>query len=151
MWLGSSGCSGPDAQLPASYRSVEVPAARLASAAARARGRALFLDSCALCHGEHADGRGTRREALGRAPRDFTAPAWRGAKSPRRVYYIIREGVRGTAMAAWKGALDEDQTWDLVAYLLSVGEAGADRFTATPRRDASLRVPPSPCDQARPG
>jgi mono/diheme cytochrome c family protein len=134
MWLGCTGCSGPDAELPAAYRGMEVPATRLASAEARARGRALFLESCALCHGEHADGRGMRREGLGRPPRDFTSPTWRRSASPRRVYFAIREGVRGTAMAAWKGALDEEQTWDLVAYLLSAGEAKAERVAATPAR-----------------
>ena len=34
-------------------------------------------------------------------------------------YYIIREGKQGTPMPSWK-VLDEDQTWDLVAYVLSV-------------------------------
>jgi mono/diheme cytochrome c family protein len=33
----------------------------------------------------------------------------------------IREGVRGTPMAAWP-SLDEKTTWDLVAYLMSAGE-----------------------------
>jgi mono/diheme cytochrome c family protein len=36
------------------------------------------------------------------------------------VYFAIREGVHGTPMPAWK-SLDEDATWDLVAYVLSVG------------------------------
>jgi hypothetical protein len=36
------------------------------------------------------------------------------------VYYVIREGVHGTAMPGWK-ALPDDAIWDLVAYVLSVG------------------------------
>jgi mono/diheme cytochrome c family protein len=36
------------------------------------------------------------------------------------VYYAIREGVHGTAMPSWKSLPDED-IWDLVAYVLSVG------------------------------
>jgi mono/diheme cytochrome c family protein len=43
--------------------------------------------------------------------------------NPRRAYYVIREGLRRTPMPAWK-ILDEDQTWDLVAYVLSVVEQG---------------------------
>jgi mono/diheme cytochrome c family protein len=35
------------------------------------------------------------------------------------VYFAIREGVQGTPMPAWK-ALDENSTWDLVGYILSV-------------------------------
>jgi hypothetical protein len=41
--------------------------------------------------------------------------------SPRRVYFAIREGVRGTAMPSWK-SLEEGEIWDLVALLLGVGE-----------------------------
>ena len=40
---------------------------------------------------------------------------------PAYIYYIIREGKRGTPMPSWK-VLDEDETWDLVAYVLSVAD-----------------------------
>jgi high-affinity iron transporter len=98
---------------------MRVPGERLVSAEARERGRMLFLEHCALCHGAGADGRGVRREGLSSPPRDFTDPSVRRKSSPRRMYYEIREGVRGTAMPSWK-ALDEGQTWDLVAFLRSV-------------------------------
>jgi len=39
------------------------------------------------------------------------------------VYFVIREGVSGTAMPAWAG-LNPKETWDLVAYVLSVAPAG---------------------------
>jgi mono/diheme cytochrome c family protein len=42
---------------------------------------------------------------------------------PRRTFFVVREGLRGTAMAAWK-ILTVDQTWDVVAYVLSVAELG---------------------------
>lgn len=60
-----------------------------------------------------------RGEGLGRPPRDFTDPAWHRRTTPRRAYQTIREGVRGTPMAAWK-VLDEQDTWDLVAHVLAV-------------------------------
>jgi high-affinity iron transporter len=94
---------------------------RLASVEARARGRRLFLDHCALCHGERADGRGARQAGFDRPPRDFTDPMWREAATPEAVYAAIRRGVAGTAMPAWP-ILDEGQVWDLVAYVLSVSE-----------------------------
>lgn len=108
--------------VPPVYRRLEVPAARLASPDARRRGRELYLSHCALCHGERADGRGVRR-TLSSDPRDFTAPAWRRRASPRQVYAVIRDGVPGTGMPTWRG-LDEAETWDLVAYVLSVAEEG---------------------------
>lgn len=116
------GCGAATDSLPADYRRVAVPHELLARQDARRRGRALFVQHCAICHGEAADGRGVRRNLSSR-PSDFTDPNWRRQASPRWVFYVIREGLPGTAMAAWKG-LDEDETWDLVAYVLSVADAG---------------------------
>ena len=116
------GCSG-EGDLPPSYASLPVPVDELASATARERGRRLFLENCALCHGERADGRGVRREGLSTPPRDFTDPSAREKSSPRRMFFAIREGLHGTSMPAWK-TLSDTQTWDLVAYLRSVASEG---------------------------
>ncbi len=120
LLLGQSACDRNG--LPPEYRDVAVPAARLSSPDARVRGRALFSEHCALCHGERADGQGSRGN-LSVQPANFTDPAWRERMTPRRVYYVIREGIRGTPMPAWK-TLDAEQTWDLVAYVMSVAELG---------------------------
>ena len=115
--LALSACDGgPGAVDPP----VVVPEARLASAEARERGRELFLRHCALCHGERGDGVGPRRNLSSR-PQDFTDSSWRRRRTPTEVFLVIRDGRRGTAMAGWKH-LDEDQTWDLVAYVLSLTE-----------------------------
>jgi mono/diheme cytochrome c family protein len=118
-WLVYSACARSSDDLPPAYREIPVPEQRLVSADARARGRHLFLEHCALCHGDNADGRGSRREGLSLPPRDFTDPTWRRSTSARRVYFAIREGVHGSPMPAWKG-LDENAAWDLVSYVLSV-------------------------------
>lgn len=108
-----------DGDLPPSYRAVRVPREVLASPQAQERGRRLFLEHCALCHGERADGHGVRRENLSTPPRDFTDANAKATLSPRRMFFAIREGVRDTAMPSWK-SLDEAESWDLVAYLRSV-------------------------------
>jgi high-affinity iron transporter len=122
--LTFTACRGVDSDLPASYRRVEVPEARLRSPAARAQGRELFAARCALCHGERGDGHGQRAAGFAKAPADFTDPDWRRRATPRRVFFAIREGLRGTPMPAWT-ALTEAETWDLVAYVLSFGPASA--------------------------
>lgn len=116
LLLALSACDGGSGSGPA----VAVPEARLASAEARDRGRELFLEHCALCHGERGDGAGRRRNLSSR-PQDFTDTSWRRQRTPAEVYLVIRDGRRGTAMAGWK-TLDEEQTWDLVAYVLSIAE-----------------------------
>ncbi len=124
MLLAFSGCGGKDAGLPSAYRNLNVPEALLTSKRVRMRGRELFLEHCALCHGERADGNGIRKEGLyPERPVDFTSRAWRKTTSPRRVFYIIREGVPLTAMPGWRGTLTDDDTWALVAYILSVSGA----------------------------
>ena len=121
MWLVSPGCADVEGDLPRGYRRIEVPVARLASAEARTHGSGLFQEYCALCHGDRGDGHGIRREGLTSSPRDFTDPRWRASTSPRRVFFAIREGLRGTAMPSWK-SLSERDAWDMTAYVLSLGE-----------------------------
>ena len=99
-----------------------MPRERLAEAAARERGRALFLTDCALCHGERADGH-SRHQLLSSRPTDFTNRAWQRTMTPRQVYTVLRKEIHSTTMPAWS-SLTEDETWDLVAYVLSVSEEG---------------------------
>lgn len=115
-----SACS--EGELPRKYRQVAVPHEVLASEEAWERGRELFVEHCALCHGERADGQGRRRN-LSAQPQDFTDVYWQAAAEPRRVFFYIREGKRGTPMPAWK-ILDEEEAWDLTAYVLRVGAEG---------------------------
>lgn len=100
-----------------------VPAAPPLDAAARVRGRALYRQYCALCHGVGADGRGVRHEGLGSAPADFTRASFSAQTPPARAFAHIRDGVPGTAMPAWR-ALSDDEMWALVAYVRSVGKEG---------------------------
>jgi mono/diheme cytochrome c family protein len=114
-------CSAPDAGLPAAYREIDVPRERLADPAARRRGREVFLKTCALCHGRRGDGHGPRATSLGSPPTDLTRASWQRRATPRYVYWRIHEGVPDTDMPSWK-AFDPEATWDLVAYVLSLGE-----------------------------
>jgi mono/diheme cytochrome c family protein len=136
IWLLCSGCSA-DRDLPRPYRNMVVPEARLQSDEARRRGEQLYQANCALCHGARLDGKGIRRANLNTPPRDFTDSQWQLTTSPRRMFFMIREGVPGTAMPAWK-SLDEAETWDLVAYLRTPA-ATTDRPSPGPARPPDSR------------
>ena len=110
--LSLPSCSDPAAPRP--------PEGRLTSAEAKARGRGLFLEHCDLCHGEQADGRGVRRHALSGPAANFTSATWRRGTSPEEIYRTTHEGVQGTSMPSWR-MLGDDEIWDLVAYVWSVG------------------------------
>jgi high-affinity iron transporter len=121
MSLALSACSAQESEYTRDYGEIEVPVSRLSSDDARERGRELFADKCALCHGKRADGNGVRSKGLSRRPTAFTNPEWRASTSPMAVFKVLSEGKRGTSMPAWP-TLSDDQKWDVVAYVLSVAE-----------------------------
>jgi mono/diheme cytochrome c family protein len=92
------------------------PAGLLTSAAAQQAGAALFAANCAICHGSNADGSGRRREGMTPPPTNLTLPPWPERGNAARTYRVIRDGVQGTAMPAWR-ILGERQIWELVAYI----------------------------------
>ena len=124
-------CSGPDSDLPGAYRRVQVPEKRLRSGGAVARGETLYETNCVLCHGERGNGRGQRSEGFVRTPTRFADPMWRERTSPRKAFFVVREGRQGTPMPSWRW-LSEDETWDIVAYVLSLAESPQGRADSAP-------------------
>ena len=123
MSLALLACSAGDAPSAIDYSKLEVPVSRLSSDEARQRGRVLFKQKCALCHGERADGNGARSKGLSGKPANFQGADWRANTTPLLVFKVLSEGKRGTSMPAWP-TLSDDQKWDVVAYVLSVAEDG---------------------------
>jgi mono/diheme cytochrome c family protein len=85
------------------------------------QGRQIYVQSCALCHGE--DGRGNT--SLGRAmyppAMDLTSPHvqhWSDAE----IFWIIENGVRLTGMPSWKSSISELDTWRLANFIHALPE-----------------------------
>jgi len=123
MSLALLGCSAEVSRFSVDYDNVEVPVAQLSSDEARARGRTLFKEKCALCHGDRADGNGVRSKGLSGKPVNFGSADWRSNTTAIAVFEVLSEGKRGTSMPAWP-TLSDGQKWDLIAYVLSVSEDG---------------------------
>jgi len=82
-------------------------------------GRALFIESCASCHGERGRGDGMNAplddNGIPIVVRDLTGDPIRGGDDPIELYKRIRAGVPGTPMPAQPG-LASDDAWQLVFY-----------------------------------
>jgi high-affinity iron transporter len=99
-----------------------------------ARGRALYAESCAVCHG--ADGHAPPKEEheLATQPPSFAVSAEVEELAPQRIFSATTYGVPNTAMPGFEDALDDAQRWDLAYFVLSL----AHRTPADVRRGLSL-------------
>ncbi len=86
-----------------------------ASPASSDRASALFQKNCAPCHGAAGDGKGANAAALAPPPFSFklAQPDFNYALQ------VLREGIPGTAMPAWKAQISEGDCSALASYVRS--------------------------------
>ncbi len=134
FWLLTLGavigaCSTFDANpVPADYAAVLPADDVLNSPGAIAAGQALYRSDCVACHGLQGDGQGTTSPPFGLKPANFTDRARMQSLSPQYLFWRVSEGGRvepfrseGSIMPAWKYQLDDDQRWQLIAYIRTLG------------------------------
>ncbi|MGH7544694.1 MAG: FTR1 family protein, partial [Gemmatimonadota bacterium] len=80
------------------------------------RGRQVYGEQCASCHGPAGRGDGPLARELDPAPPDLTDRALLEA-APARSFQVISYGIRGTAMAGFRDRLSAEERWDLVAFI----------------------------------
>jgi len=114
-----------------------------ASLARVARGRVVYTQACAPCHGR--DGRGETTQKLldsqgYPAPaRDFTKGIFKGGAEARQVYSRLRAGMKGTAMPTYgMDTLSDEEAWAVVHYVRTFVAAGAQERQQ--QRTQSLKV-----------
>jgi mono/diheme cytochrome c family protein len=95
----------------------------LGGAAVVAAGAHVFLENCATCHGEHADGHGPASKGLVPPPANFSGGTVLQQHSDAYLYYRVSTGKPGTAMPSFHGVLDENQRWQVITYLRSLAAA----------------------------
>jgi len=89
-----------------------------------ANGKKIYLKTakpmaCSMCHGKKGDGAGKLGKALKPGPRDFTCAATMKKISAGQMFYIIKNGSKGTGMVAHKKTLKDKEIWDVVKYVRS--------------------------------
>ena len=84
-----------------------------------AEGEMLFQQNCISCHGETGKGDGPAASALNPKPKNLGLV--QGTLSDGYLAWRITEGGMmepfRSVMPAWKGILNEDKTWQVIAYI----------------------------------
>ncbi len=75
-----------------------------------ARGKALYTQSCASCHGESGQGNGPAGSTLNPKPRNLTvAEGWKNGPRLPELYKTLEEGIKGTSMVSYNFLAKKDR------------------------------------------
>lgn len=83
-----------------------------------AQGKQIYEDRCAACHGASGQGDGPAAAVLNPKPANLTDKNFMQTLPIDCHFFVIAEGVRGTAMPPWK-SLGEDWIWKVLVYTRS--------------------------------
>jgi cytochrome c oxidase cbb3-type subunit 3 len=100
-------------------------------------GQQLFLGQCARCHGPKGEG---GRGAVLAQPKLPHAP------DDEALFHVIQEGIRGTEMPPGY-AVDTRETWQLAAYVRSLGRMATETVPGDPKRGQELYRSKGHCSQ----
>ena len=73
--------------------------------------------ACKMCHGDKGEGDGKLGGALKPKPRNFACAATMKDISAGQMFWIIKNGSKGTGMAPFKATLKDNEIWDVVKYI----------------------------------
>ncbi len=89
------------------------------------KGKTLFLGKafCVTCHGRDGKGLGGDIEPgtlKGPLPRNFTDKEWQTVRTDGELFWILKNGSKGTAMAPFIPLiLTEEESWQVLRYVRS--------------------------------
>ena len=120
-WAG--GKKGPCPQprktksAPASLAKASIPASASVEAGKKIFEKTAKPMACKMCHGKEGNGAGKLGMALKPKPRNFTCSKTMKHVSPGQMFWIIKNGSKGTGMVAHGKTLKDKQIWDVVKYI----------------------------------
>lgn len=104
------------------------------------KGKKVYEESCAHCHGTEGRGDGSAAENLLPKPRDFTRGLYKirsteagELPTDQDLFDIITEGMPGSSMPGWETSLSANDRWELVAYIKTFHDGFKER-PAPPRQ-----------------
>lgn len=96
------------------------------------RGKRVYAQNCASCHGATGAGDGPAGAQLNPKPISFLDSGWMDGVSPFQAFNSIRLGIPGTGMTA-QNSLSDQEIWDAAFYVVSIrhrtGAAANTSFT----------------------
>ena len=73
--------------------------------------------ACKMCHGVRGNGNGRLARGLEPAPRNFTCEETMKSLSDGQLFWVIKNGSKGTAMPAHKFSMSDKDIWQIIHYL----------------------------------
>ncbi len=120
-WAG--GDKGPCQQVrktksaPANLIKASIPASASVEAGKKIFEKSAKPMACKMCHGSEGKGNGKLGKALNPRPRNFTCSDTMKHVSSGQMFWIIKNGSKGTGMVAHGKTLKDRQIWDVVKYI----------------------------------
>ncbi|WP_150305437.1 c-type cytochrome [Pseudomonas saliphila] len=107
-------------------RSANIDVVDLDSAAMLQAGAGNYDAMCASCH--LVPGQTSTELSLGLypTPSDFTQAS--PSEDPARTFWIIKHGIKSTAMPAWGTSMDDQYIWELVAFVQELPSLSASQY-----------------------
>ena len=95
------------------------------------RGKPIFEERCASCHGLTGNGDGPQAPFLSPHPGNLIS-AGTSIKSDQELLHVIAHGKPRTAMPPWKDLLTSQQQHDVLAYIRSLVQFNPESQTPPP-------------------
>lgn len=108
---------------PREYAQLTNPLA--GDSAAIAAGQTIFNTNCATCHGPQGQGDGLLAAGLNPKPANLADRQMLDSLSDGYLFWRVSEGGAlapfNSAMPAWKATMSEEQCWQVISYVRSLG------------------------------
>jgi mono/diheme cytochrome c family protein len=123
LQAGGASKSGPCPQprktqsAPASLAKTSIPATADGEAGKKIFQKSAKPMACKMCHGPTGEGNGKLGRVLNPRPRNFNCADTMKHVSPGQMFWIIKNGSKGTGMVAHGKTLNDKQIWDVVKYI----------------------------------
>ena len=110
-------------------RDVDVP--DLTDKTMIARGALLYQAHCVQCHGAP----GVAPNGIGMSMQPLPGPLVDAPSKwqPNEVYWIVRHGIKMSGMPAWEYRLQDEQLWEIVAFMQQLPQLTPAQYAASVR------------------